>query len=57
MLYGSLVEAMVYLKNYESLPIYEQRFQEAIGLLKNLGEGKSTQDQYRYDEVRRTPQS
>tara|TARA_R100001440_G_scaffold19584_1_gene33049 strand:+ start:1210 stop:1860 length:651 start_codon:yes stop_codon:yes gene_type:complete len=57
LLYGSLVEAMVYLKNYESLPIYEQRFQEAIGLLKNLGEGKSTQDQYRYDEVRRTPQS
>ena len=57
LLYGSLVEDMVYLKNYESLPIYEQRFQEAIGLLKNLGEGKSTQDQYRYDEVRRTPQS
>jgi hypothetical protein len=57
MLYGSLTEAMVYLKNYETLPIYEQRFQEAIGTLKNLGEGKSTQDQYRYDEVRRQPQS
>ena len=57
LLYGSLVEAMVYLKNYESLPIYEQRFQDAIALLKNLGEGKSTQDQYRYDEVRRQPQS
>ena len=57
MLYGSLVEAMVYLKNYESLPIYEQRFQDAIALMKNLGEGKSTQDQYRYDEVRRQPQS
>ena len=56
LLYGSLTEAMVYLKNYESLPIYEQRFQEAIGLLKNLGEGKSTQDQYRYDQVRRSPQ-
>ena len=56
MLYGSLVEAMVYLKNYESLPIYEQRFQDAIALMKNLGEGKSTQDQYRYDEVRRQPQ-
>ena len=56
LLYGSLTEAMVYLKNYESLPIYEQRFQEAIGLSKNLGEGKSTQDQYRYDEVRRQPQ-
>ena len=57
LLYGSLVEAMVYLKNYESLPIYEQRFQDAIALMKNLGEGKSTQDQYRYDEVRRPPQS
>ena len=57
LLYGSLTEAMVYLKNYETLPIYEQRFQEAIGTLKNLGEGKSTQDQYRYDEVRRQPQS
>ena len=57
LLYGSLVEAMVYLKNYESLPIYEQRFQDAIALMKNLGEGKSTQDQYRYDEVRRQPQS
>jgi hypothetical protein len=57
MLYGSLTEAMVYLKNYETLPIYEQRFQEAIGTLINLGEGKSTQDQYRYDEVRRQPQS
>jgi len=56
LLYGSLTEAMVYLKNYESLPIYEQRFQEAIALLKNLGEGKSTQDQYRYDQVRRKPQ-
>ena len=56
LLYGSLTEAMVYLKNYESLPIYEQRFQEAIALLKNLGEGKSTQDQYRFDQVRRSPQ-
>ena len=56
LLYGALTEAMVYLKNYESLPIYEQRFQEAIALLKNLGEGKSTQDQYRYDQVRRSPQ-
>jgi len=57
LLYGSLTEAMVYLKNYESLPIYEQRFQDAIALMKNLGEGKSTQDQYRYDQVRRSPQA
>ena len=57
LLYGSLTEAMTYLKNYESLPIYEQRFQESIALMKNLGEGKSTQDQYRFDQVRRSPQA
>ena len=57
MLYGSLAEAMIYLKNYESSPIYEQRFQEALALMKNLGEGKSTRDQYRYDQVRRQPQA
>ena len=57
MLYGSLAEAMIYLKNYESSPIYEQRFQEALALMKNLGEGKSTRDQYRYDQVRRSPQA
>ena len=57
MLYGSLSEAMIYLKNYETSPIYEQRFQEAVAGLKNLGEGKSTRDQYRYDQVRRQPQA
>jgi len=57
MLYGSLSEAMMYLKNYEAAPIYEQRFQESIVLLKNLGEGKNTRDTYRYDEVRRQPQA
>ena len=57
MLYGALAEAMVYLKNFESVPIYEQRFQEALAMMKNLGEGKSTRDQYRYDQVRRQPQS
>jgi hypothetical protein len=56
-LYGALTEAMVYLKNFESIPIYEQRFQEALAMMKNLGEGKSTRDQYRYDQVRRQPQS
>ena len=57
LLYGSLAEAMMYLKNYETSPIYEQRFQEALALMKNLGEGKSTRDQYRYDQVRRSPQA
>ena len=57
MLYGALTEAMVYLKNYEALAIYEKRFQEALALMKNLGEGKSTRDQYRYDKIRREPQA
>tara|TARA_R110000796_G_scaffold249962_1_gene378334 strand:+ start:879 stop:1526 length:648 start_codon:yes stop_codon:yes gene_type:complete len=57
MLYGSLVEACIYLKNFEAMGIYEQRFQEALMSLKNLGEAKSTRDQYKYDEIRREPQS
>lgn len=57
MLYGSLVEASTYLKNYEVIPAYETKFQEALLGLKNLGEAKSTRDQYRYDEIRRDPQA
>jgi len=57
LLYGSLVEACTYLKNFEAIGIYEQRFQEAMAMLKNLGEAKSTRDQYKYDEIRRSPQS
>tara|TARA_R110002096_G_scaffold357366_2_gene550653 strand:- start:156 stop:806 length:651 start_codon:yes stop_codon:yes gene_type:complete len=57
LLYGCLVEACTYLKNFESIPVYEQRFQEALTSLKNLGEAKSTRDQYRYDEIRRQPQA
>jgi len=57
MLYGSLVEGCMYLKNFESMPIYESKFQEALLSLKNLGEAKSTRDQYRYDEIRREPQA
>ena len=35
------------------LSVYNGRFQEAIRWLKNLGEGRDTRDQYRYDRVRR----
>jgi len=56
-LYGSLVEASTYLKNYETIPVYESKFQEALLGLKNLGEAKSTRDHYRYDEIRREPQA
>ncbi len=57
MLYGCLVEACTYLKMFESIPVYEQKYQEALAMLKNLGEGKDTRDQYRYDEIRRQPQA
>ena len=57
LLYGSLAEGAMYLKNFESIPVYEQRFQEAIMMLKNLGEAKDTRDQYRYGEIRREPQA
>jgi hypothetical protein len=57
MLYGCLTEAAMYLKNYEAMPVYDKKFQEAMFLLKNLGEAKSTRDQYRYGEIRRDPQA
>ena len=57
LLYGSLAEGSMYLKNFEVMPVYEQRFQEAIMMLKNLGEAKDTRDQYRYGEIRREPQA
>ena len=54
LLYGSLCEAYVFMKGEASLQKeYTDRFIESIQWLKNLGEGKQTRDQYRYDRVRR----
>tara|TARA_R100001143_G_C3339291_1_gene123425 strand:+ start:89 stop:736 length:648 start_codon:yes stop_codon:yes gene_type:complete len=54
LLYGSLVEAYTFMKGEEKLlSVYNGRFQEAIKWLKNLGEGRDTRDQYRYDRIRR----
>ena len=54
LLYGSLVEAYTCMKGDDALlAIYNGRFQEAIRWLKNLGEGRNTRDQYRYDRIRR----
>ena len=53
LLYGSLVEAYTFMKGEADLmSLYNNRFLEALQGLKNLGEGKQTQDQYRYDNVR-----
>ena len=54
LLYGSLMEAYTFMKGEtELLTLYNSRFQESIEWLKNLGEGEQTQDQYRYDVVRK----
>tara|TARA_R110000824_G_scaffold101189_2_gene240285 strand:- start:794 stop:1438 length:645 start_codon:yes stop_codon:yes gene_type:complete len=54
LLYGSLVEAYTFLKGEaDLLGLYNQRFQESLQWLKNLGEGLQTRDQYRYDRVRK----
>tara|TARA_R110002167_G_scaffold199748_1_gene403079 strand:+ start:284 stop:928 length:645 start_codon:yes stop_codon:yes gene_type:complete len=57
LMYGSLVEAYTYMKGeQELLGLYNQRYIEALQTLKNLGEGKNTSDQYRYDAIRKAPQ-
>jgi hypothetical protein len=57
LLYGSLCEAYVFMKGEPDLQKeYTDRFIESIQWLKNLGEGKQTRDQYRYDRVRKAVQ-
>jgi len=38
------------------LQLYNGRFTESLEWLKNLGEAKQVQDQYRYDSVRKAVQ-
>ena len=51
LLYGSLVEAVSFLKAPEELPQYEQRFKDAVGALARIGEGYGVRDEYR-DDIR-----
>ena len=52
-LYGALVEAAVYMKqDPNTIGVYESKFQEAIVLLKSLGEYKSMRDESRGDSDR-----
>ena len=54
LLYGSLLEAYIYMKGEADMfQIYNARYQEALAYLKNLGEGKNTRDEYRYDKLRK----
>ena len=53
LLWGSLVEAYTYLKGEtDLLQAYEQKFQEAMGPLKQLSDGKDREDNYRVVQVR-----
>ena len=53
LLYGSLVEAYTYMKGEtELLTLYNQKYTEALGILKELGDGKQRQDAYRSGQTR-----
>ena len=53
LLYGSLVEAYTYMKgDADMMQLYQQRYQEAVGLLKLQAEGRMTGDQYRDGTIR-----
>lgn len=53
LLYGTLVEAYVYLKGEpELMSMYQNRYAEALGLLKRLADGLDRQDAYRSGQVR-----
>ena len=48
LLYGTLREAYLYMKGEQDLiNYYEQKYQESLGLLKLLGEGKDRRDAFR----------
>jgi|TARA_R110000782_G_scaffold223238_1_gene310245 hypothetical protein len=54
LLYGSLVEAYIYMKGDPNLmQIYNQRLGEGISRLKNLGEAQEVVDEYRYGQIRK----
>ena len=53
LLYGSLLEAYTYMKGEKDvLDNYRSRYDEAMLLLKQLGDGKDRQDAYRSGQVR-----
>lgn len=53
LLWGSLVEAYIFLKGEDNLiQTYQQKFQEALAEMKQLGDGKNRADNYRTVQVR-----
>lgn len=54
--YGALCEAYAYMKGDSDLmTLYRQRYDEALGRLKSLGEGMDKRDNFRLDLPRITP--
>jgi len=53
LLYGALLEAYTYMKGEtDVMQVYQGRYQEALALLKMLGDGKDRRDAYRSGQVR-----
>lgn len=53
LLYGCLVEAYTFMKGEpDLLNLYNQRFNESLGRLKNYGEGRENEDAYRSGLIR-----
>ena len=53
LLYGSLLEAYTFMKGEQDvIAVYKSRYDEALALLKALGDGKDRQDTYRSGQVR-----
>lgn len=53
MLYGSLVEGAVFMKSDpQTITLYDSKFQEALGMLKLLGEFKDVRDEARHDQIK-----
>jgi len=53
LLYGSLLEAYTFMKGEaDVIQEYQKRYDDALAMLKQLGEGKNRQDMYRTPQVR-----
>lgn len=53
LLYGSLLEAYTYMKGEaDVIAEYQKRYDDAMAILKQLGDGKNRQDAYRSGQVR-----
>jgi hypothetical protein len=56
LLYGSLVEAYIYMKGEADVAaVYEAKYKEALGLAKRLGDGLERSDAYRSGQAREAP--